>query len=343
MTENNIKQSEQSYLLAGTFTLALRLVVGWTYFSAFWRRLILENKLDPDQAGYIGEKFNHFLPNALGIKPMIEFLVSNPDYLWWAMLIFTIVEAIVGLFIMLGLFSRLMSVGVLALASGILLGSGWLGTTCLDEWQIGVLGMATGFTLFFTGGGKYSLDNAWLSKSALGQHKLYSWFASGVLPLGEKLMHRIVLGGAGFILFMTLMTNQVFHGGLWGTLHNKSVKPKVEISDASMTAEELTFTVFRVEGADVYGSFLIGITLQDTESNIVLDYDGEALSQFPSDKIKNAYVAKVKPGKHSMIIPLGAKAEIKIPSTDAHIFEKGKYKLILTDISGTTWETDIEL
>ncbi len=35
----------QSYHLAGLFTLTLRLVVGWTYFSAFWRRLILENKL----------------------------------------------------------------------------------------------------------------------------------------------------------------------------------------------------------------------------------------------------------------------------------------------------------
>lgn len=64
------------------------------------------------------------------------------------MVIFTIIEAIVGLFIMLGLMTRLMSVGVLALATGILLGSGWLGTTCLDEWQIGILGISTGFALF---------------------------------------------------------------------------------------------------------------------------------------------------------------------------------------------------
>lgn len=33
---------QQNYSLAGMFTLALRLVVGWTYFSAFWRRLMLE-------------------------------------------------------------------------------------------------------------------------------------------------------------------------------------------------------------------------------------------------------------------------------------------------------------
>ena len=343
MTHNNIKQVDQSYLLAGSFTLALRLVVGWTYFSTFWRRLIIENKLIPEEAGYIGEKFNHFLPNALGIKPIIEFLVSNPDYLWWAMVAFTIIEAIVGLFIMFGLFTRLMSVGVLALATGILLGSGWLGTTCLDEWQIGVLGMATGFTLLFTGGGLYSLDNAWLKKTSFGKHKLFNWVASGVLPLNEKITHRLVIAGAGVILFMTLFTNQVFHGGVWGTLHNKSVKPIVEISDASLTNEELKFTVFRVEGADVYGSFLIGITLKDSNGNTVLDYTGNELAQFPSKNITNRYVAKVKPGKHSLVIPLGAKAEILIDAPTLRNLPQANYKLVLTDISGTTWEESISL
>ena len=142
------KTNNQSYQLSGMITLALRMVVGWTYFSAFWRRLILENKLDPDAAGYIGEKFNHFLPNALGIKPMIEYLVSNPDALWWAMAVFTIVEGIVGLLLMFGFFTRLMSIGVFSLAMGILLGSGWIGTTCLDEWQIGLLRSDKLYALF---------------------------------------------------------------------------------------------------------------------------------------------------------------------------------------------------
>ncbi|MCH5720365.1 TQO small subunit DoxD [Niabella hibiscisoli] len=137
-----LNHEEASANAAGLFTLALRWVIGWTYFSAFWRRLILENKLIPGEAGYIGEKFNHFLPNALGIKPIIEYLVSHPDSLYISMIAFTIIEAVVGLLMILGLFTRLMSIGVMLLALGILLGSGWLGTTCLDEWQIGVLGIA---------------------------------------------------------------------------------------------------------------------------------------------------------------------------------------------------------
>jgi len=151
MNNSNIKND------AGLLALAVRLVIGWTYFSAFWRRSILENKLDPEAAGYIGEKFNHFLPNALGIKPIIQYLVENPDMLWLNMVIFTIIEGIVGLFIMLGLFTRIMSIAVFGLAMGILLGSGWIGTTCLDEWQIGSLGIATSFVLFLTGSGQYSL------------------------------------------------------------------------------------------------------------------------------------------------------------------------------------------
>src|SRR5690554_7351782 len=182
---------------AGLFTLALRLVVGWTYFSAFWRRLVLDNKLIPEEAGYIGEKFNHFLPNALGIKPLIEYLVLNPEILHIAMIVFTIVEAVVGLLLMLGLFTRLMSIGVFFLSMGILLGSGWLGTTCLDEWQIGVLGVASGFVIFFTGGGRFSLDNYFTSKNkSFTKKKNFGFFASGKLPINERLIPKIVLIGS---------------------------------------------------------------------------------------------------------------------------------------------------
>ena len=122
----------EAYRWAAVMALPLRLVVGWTYFSAFWRRLVLENKLIPDDPGYIGVKFNHLLPNALGIKPVIEYLVTHPSELWWFMVAFTIIEFLVGLMLMLGLLTRLASVGVFCLALGILLGSGWLDRLLAD-------------------------------------------------------------------------------------------------------------------------------------------------------------------------------------------------------------------
>ena len=328
---------------AGLFTLALRLVVGWTYFSAFWRRVALANKLDPEIAGYIGEKFNHFLPNALGIKPIIQYMVENPDFLWYSMVAFTIIEGIVGLAIMFGFFTRLMSLGVFGLAMGILLGSGWIGTTCLDEWQIGALGIATGFVLFLTGSGKYSLDNYLMKKNnKLTQHKWFPWVGSGPLPIKENVLSKVVLIGSIFIFGMTLMTNQVFHGGLWGTLHNKSVKPKLEITEGVIDNNTLSFDIFRVEGADVYGSWLIGIELVDANSNKVLDYTQDDLAALNKESISNYYIAKVAPHKHSLLIPLGAKARIHLESDALSSLPGGTYTLKMTDISGAFWEYEIE-
>ena len=333
------QEPSKAYVLAGIFTLSLRLIVGWTYFSAFWRRLVLENKLSPDATGYIGEKFNHFLPNSIGIKPIIEYLVSTPDLLWWAMVIFTLVEGIVGLLYMLGFFTRLMSIGVFSLAFGILLGSGWLGTTCLDEWQIGILGVSAGFTIFLSGGGKYSLDYLLLPK--LSKNKWLVWLTSGELPLSIKQFSKVAISGAVLLFILTLYTNQVFHNGIWGPLHNKSVKPELKISNAKIQEDILTFKVYRIEGADVYGSFLIGITLKDENGKTILQKNGEELARFPLTRIKNDYVAKVAPGKHSLIIPLGSKATLTIRSDVFMDLPKSDYELILTDISGITWKEKI--
>ncbi|AFM04832.1 putative membrane protein [Bernardetia litoralis DSM 6794] len=334
--------STQSYSMTGAFSLALRLVVGWTYFSAFWRRLFLANKLDPEQAGYIGEKFNHFLPNALGIKPIIQYLVENPDILWWSMVSFTIIEGIVGLLIMFGFFTRLMSIGVFGLAMGILLGSGWIGTTCLDEWQIGVLGIASGFTLFLTGSGYFSLDHFLIKNNyKLVNWKGFQWLGSGFLPLSQKNISTFILLGGGFILFLTLFTNQYFHGGVWGTLHNKSVKPKIEIIHSLVENNKLTIEVYRVEGVDVYGSFLIGIDLINENNENVFSLNGTALSKLNANQIKNDYVAKVKTGAHSLIIPLGAKATITLTDSRFSNLKKGKYRVLLTDISGATWQYNL--
>lgn len=333
-------QNQKSFDAASIAALALRLVVGWTYFSAFWRRIILENKLIPEEAGYIGEKFNHFLPNALGIKPIIEYLVTHPDALWINMVAFTIIEGIVGLAMIFGFFTRLMSIGIFLLAFGILLASGWIGTTCLDEWQIGILGLASGFTLFLTGSSYLSLDAYFINKkSSFTQTKWFRLLGSGELKLASY--KRPILVVAFFIFGLTLFTNQYFHGGVFGTLHNKSVKPKLEISNLKLEDNELSFDVFRVEGVDVYGSFLIGITLQDETGTKLLHLSGSDLAKLPVENISNYYVAKIKPGAHSLVIPLGAKAKIRIPVINELEDSKEKYTLTLTDISGLVWTAEL--
>ena len=333
----NISSRDQSWQLAGLFTLSLRLVVGWTYFSAFWRRVVLENKLNPDEAGYIGEKFNHFLPNALGIKPMIEYLVTNPDSLHSAMVTFTLIEGIVGALLILGFFTRLMSIGVISLAIGILLGSGWLGTTCLDEWQIGVLGISGGFTLFLTGSGYFSVDNYLLKRKRYSDAKLFSWIGSGHNTFLQ--CKSVILVVSIAIFGLTLYTNQYFHGGVFGTLHNMSVKPKIEISNASINQDVLKFQIYRTEGGDVYGSFMIGIEFLDASNNVVRSLSAQDLAKFESENISNHYIAKVKPGKYSLIVPLGAKADLSFKFSDDETSRIKSIKII--DISGIEWKHEI--
>lgn len=339
--EANKDTARNSLDAAALVALPVRLVVGWTYFSAFWRRVVLEQKLDPNVAGYIGEKFNHFLPNALGIGPVIEHLVTHPDLLRLAMTLFTIVEAIVGVCVILGLFTRIMSLGMLVLALGILIGSGWLGTTCLDEWQIGILGVASGFMLFLSGGGHYSLDNfLWNRNVSFVHRRWFKWSASGKLDMRGP----VVLTASMVLLALALFTNQYFHGGVYGPLHNKSVAPIIKISDASIKDGILRFQLYRTEGVDVYGSFLIGIAVVDDKNgDKIVDLNGSQLSKLPARDISNHYISKVKPDAHSLVVPLGARAELAIDVGTARFHADHNYTLLLTDISGATWEKHVEI
>lgn len=90
---------------------------------------------------------------------------------------------------------------------------------------------------------------------------------------------------------------------------------------------------------NVYGSFLISIKLIDENGNTVFEQTQTQLSNLSSSQILNDYVAKVKTGKYSLILPLGAKATLQFLND---VFNKlnGKYRLELLDISGLKWETD---
>jgi len=59
---------------------------------------------------------------------------------------------------MLGFMSRLSGLALALLVWGIGLGAGWIGTTCLDEWQIAAVEGAAALMFMFTGSRWLSLD-----------------------------------------------------------------------------------------------------------------------------------------------------------------------------------------
>jgi thiosulfate dehydrogenase [quinone] large subunit len=236
-----------------------------------------------------------------------------------------------------------MGVATSLLAFGILLGAGWLGTTCVDEWQIGLLGIWGGLALAYGGGGWYSIDRILASRWGEGRGVL-GWGRRVAIPMSPPALRRsvAVVSLAGFGL--TLLTNQVFHGGVWGTLHNKSVKPIVEVSEARVAGDALTVRLYRVEGADVYGSFAIGLRVLDASGHELVSWTAEELSQLPVEAIANQYVAKIKPGAHSLILPLGAKADVTLRHPALAGLRAGSgYRVELLDISGAAWQAPLAI
>lgn len=318
--------------------LPLRLVMGWIFFSAFWRRAILSDKLDPNVPGYVGVKFNNFLPHAMGIKAQIEYLLTHPDLLRIAMTVFTAIEGIVGLCLILGVFTRLMAFAAAVLGTSILLGAGWLGTTCLDEWQIGILALASGAVLFLVGGGKYSVDHILAKRYRRLNNARLRWFTSGdvELPRGAVTLT------AAAVSVGALVTNQYFHGGVYGPLHNDSVKPVLEVSNASIHGGALRFDLARTAGPDTYGAFVVGLTLRDEASGKdVLHYDCRTLNHIAPGAISNRYIALVHTGPHSLVVPLGAKAMLTIALPQNTVEANHRYGLSVEDISGASAMTDV--
>jgi len=148
------------------FLPVLRITLGWMFFSAFVRRVInVPDKLNPHSSAYVGGKILTFLPHTPSfMKGLLEWVLSNPSLLYTFLITFTALEAIFGLMMMIGLLTRLSGLGLALLAWGIGPAAGWLGSTCVDEWQIASVEGAAAFMFMLTGSRWLSIDQILYSK-----------------------------------------------------------------------------------------------------------------------------------------------------------------------------------
>ncbi len=134
--------------------------MGWMYFSAFLRRTVnVPDKLNPASPAYVGGKLITFLPHAWQpIVGQLEWLLLHPHLLYPFLLLFTAVEGLFGLFMILGFMTRLSGLVITILAWSIGAAGGWLGPTCVDEWQIAAVEGAAALMFMFTGSRWLSID-----------------------------------------------------------------------------------------------------------------------------------------------------------------------------------------
>lgn len=337
--DRNAENHEQSviYSYLGYAAIPLRLVLGWMFFSAAWRRVVLAGgKLNPGSPLWVGHKFNTFLPHAsnfLGVGSLIRFLILRPHLLAVFLNVFTVIEFLVGLSLIFGLFSRLGGFGVVALAFGILFGSGWLGATCLDEWQVGSVEMTVGLLIIFAGS-SWSLDDIVRSIwPSVGNSFLYRLVGNG--PLWGN---RIKAWNALFAIFgiaVTMGTNQMFQGGVWGHLHNFGKKLDVAVYGARISGNGVSFDVYRTGGSGAAFAYIIKAELQNSSGDTVYSWSRKDIIGLPASSIKNRYVNSVFLNKHAMVMQLGAKAAVMLPfNKNIKELAPGKYRLVLNDVSG---------
>ncbi|WP_053960200.1 TQO small subunit DoxD [Sulfobacillus thermosulfidooxidans] len=143
----------------------LRFILGFQFLSAWARRYInAPAKLDWYAKSNIAHKFSTMMPHALPpIRAMMQWLLLHPHLAWAFLIMFTWIEFTVGLFLLTGTMTRLAALGGTLLSFGMLFGNGWLGTACIDEFQIGTVEGIGAMIFLFIGAGSFSVDH-WIHK-----------------------------------------------------------------------------------------------------------------------------------------------------------------------------------
>jgi thiosulfate dehydrogenase [quinone] large subunit len=301
--------------LLARLMLPLRLVLAWIFLAAVWRRLVLAPaKHDPDSAAWLGHKINTFFPHATWpVHDVLAWLLERPPWLdafTWA---FTASEGIVGLLLALGLLSRLTGVGVVGLGAGLMHTSGWLGPTCLSEWHTASLLVTGGALLAFFGAGGFSVDRALeRRRPGLAARRWWQRLARPG-PGAASPSPRATWAWATALALYVVGMNQVHHGGVWGPLHNHSKIPGIHISRVELDPSgELRFRIFRDRGPETWGAHVIRVSLLDEAGREVFAWDARDLSRLPASALDNDFVNRVRPGPHSLEVPLGARSTVQL-------------------------------
>ena len=138
----------------------IRFAVGLMFLDGGLRKAVLKpEKLDPNSSSFVGGKLVNFLPHAGPFKPLLLMTLENRTLDATFLTVFSYVELLVGIMIVIGLLTRLASLGALAMSVGFA-PAYWLGSTCEDEWQIGALLTAGSIVLMLTAAGRvWGLDH----------------------------------------------------------------------------------------------------------------------------------------------------------------------------------------
>jgi uncharacterized membrane protein YphA (DoxX/SURF4 family) len=297
-SKTEILLSESSWQMMGAAAFASRLVLGLIYLGGATRRLIYDTaKIDPTSPGYLASKLVHAAPGVpFGLDAPLHWILIQPLLLQIAVIGFTLVELVVGIGLIIGLGTRLMSIVGLGIAAFLMVVFGWMGTTCLDEWTMSAAGFAMAAVTLTTGSGSYSVDH-WLLKRGLVERMPWlAWLTSGALPLSSRRVLDLAAGlGLASIAFTVVFYGYNF-GAIYSPLHKRvdNVHPHIALSDAVVTPDgRLSVKAYMNAGPDTQGLYLVRTLLTFSEAGKdakpLFDYDAQALAHGNAVTITNRF------------------------------------------------------
>lgn len=165
-------------------------------------------------------------------------------------------------------------------------------------------------------------------------------------PSSQSRIKNQSIGMLAIAVILTLWTYQFEHHGLWGKLVNYNKTPAIVLKGTTLSQGLLTVNMYRPDGPDTYGSFVVQIAVKGEDASRPAEVWGpRQLSRLDPAAIHNRYFfQKISTGPWGLVVPLSAEASVRLPlSRTAEKGLKGQHDATVTveDVSGLTWRTTI--
>ncbi len=314
----NVADDYYSWKLTSLCTLPIRFVQGWIFWGGGSRRFIYDpSKLNPDAHQWMANKLQSAMPGAiLGVNHAISYLLQHFTLLYVSIILFSLVELLCGLALIIGCFTRLAAFMTCLISITLMLAFGWQGATCMDEWTMAVATFAMGMTLTLSGASSLSVDYLLREKyPALGAKPWFGILASGVVT--EKLFKTTLQFFMLVVLAFTLLTYNYYRGSIFTAYHSGPVSAGIHhlsLSDGSMQKNgAITFTLYVDGGTSAVPANIIRIELQNNKNQVIASWGEAALANITAANIKNEYAYnRVVTGEYGIVAPLSAKAIVTL-------------------------------
>lgn len=338
-------QQTENCTQIGFFVLPIRFVLGWIFWGGGSRRFIYApSKLDPHSSTWLANKLQSAMPGALlGTNHIISLLLQHFWLLYFFLIVFSLLELLSGLGLILGCFTRLCASVTFLLSITLMLSFGWEGGSCMDEWTMAVSAIAMSAVLILSGSPAFSIDEL----LRLENKPFLQFATSAELPKKILTLATVVL--TLFTIIFTTVTYNYYRGSIYSHYHSGPVSPthftmKVT-SPQLLQSGSLSFNLTITGGTSSVPAYIMKMELLDNQNRIVERWPTTILSNLTSNQIINKYqYNKIEVGPYGLVAPESAQARITLPSTIANrVLEKGNYILKLYFVDGRITNTIINM